>query len=419
MSKFKMWISQQPIQKKLIYSNIFGTIFALLPIIFVMLTYEYFSLRNTTLERVWVQAEIIGESSSAALAFHDNDAAKETLLALRGAKDLIEAHLILPDGTILESYYAKTAPKTNLSTLDLSSTPKENITGMRITIKKPIYLRSEFVGSLLLSTSLDIFYKRLIWYAIIIITITTVGFFFAWWIAIYISKAITEPLRTLTAAAQQVVKDSDYTMSLPSLKNNNDELGTLSNTFSEMMSQIQKRDLSLRQVAYYDQVTGIANRHYFEEHITQAIHNAEKYSTSCYLLMIDLDDFKIVNDTLGHNIGDELLRYVSKNIQNTMRQNDSIFRIGGDEFAIVVESKSEHESMDNIAQKIIKVVSTPVILNGHEVKVGASIGISSFPKFSKDVYSLMSTADSAMYVAKKRGKNNYKYYDTSLLSIDV
>jgi diguanylate cyclase (GGDEF)-like protein len=132
-------------------------------------------------------------------------------------------------------------------------------------------------------------------------------------------------------------------------------------------------------------------------------------------MMIDLDDFKIVNDTIGHHIGDLLLRHVSENLTHTMRQNDSIFRIGGDEFAVIVESTSDHESVGQIAQKIINAVSTPVVLEGHEVKVGASIGISCFPKFSSDVQTLMSTSDSAMYLAKGKGKNNYQIYNPPIV----
>jgi diguanylate cyclase len=127
-------------------------------------------------------------------------------------------------------------------------------------------------------------------------------------------------------------------------------------------------------------------------------------------MMIDLDDFKIVNDTLGHHIGDLLLRHISKSLNKTMRQNDNIFRIGGDEFAIMIESPSRKESVTLIAKKIIAAVSTPIILEGHEVRVGASIGISCFPHLAHDVHTLMTTADSAMYIAKKGGKNTFVVY---------
>ena len=415
MNRVKSWISKLSIQQKLIYSNMIGIAFAFLPIVFVMVTYEYFALRDSILEEVRVQADIVGESSSAALAFNDRESAHETLAALHGAHDLIEAHLVLPDGTILESYYGKERSHSQQKTINVVTIQTENIDSSRIIIKKPIYLRSEFVGSLVLSSSLHCFYTRLMWYALIILSTTAAGFLLARLVATRISKTITGPLSTLTAVTQRIMRDRDY--SIPLSVDTKDEVGSLSNAFGEMMSQIRERDLSLQQLAYYDRITDIPNRHYFEERIAQAVTNAERYGTTCYLLMIDLDDFKIVNDTLGHHIGDDLLRYVSETLKHTMRQNDSIFRIGGDEFAVIIESASNNESVSKIAQKIINAVSTPVILEGHTVKVGASIGISCYPKHSTNVRSLMSTADVAMYIAKGKGKNGYEVYDPKFSAI--
>ncbi|MGE4455687.1 MAG: diguanylate cyclase, partial [Arcobacteraceae bacterium] len=206
----------------------------------------------------------------------------------------------------------------------------------------------------------------------------------------------------------KIMKEKDYNTSIPI--SSEDEIGSLSSSFNEMMSQIRIRDLSLRNLAYYDRVTGIANRHFFEERIAQSVNNAGLYGSNCYLLMIDLDDFKIVNDTLGHYVGDLLLKNVSQKLSTILRRDDSIFRIGGDEFAVIVEHIENEEAIRQIAQKIIESISTPVELEGHTVRVGASIGISSFPLHATDVITLMSTADSAMYVAKGKGKNNFSIF---------
>ncbi|HEX5330077.1 diguanylate cyclase domain-containing protein, partial [Sulfuricurvum sp.] len=409
---FKKSLSDWSIQKKLIYSNVFGIAFAFVPVVVIMVTYEYFALRESVLEEIRVQAEITGESSAAAMAFRDTEAAHDTLSALRGAHDMREAHLILSDGTILESYYGDGKGmkfRKPTKKFQASKERKERLGLSSVTIEKPIFLRSEHVGSLILVSSLNSLYTRLEWFALIIMSATLFGFMLARMVAKRISKMITEPLMELIEATQKVTEENDY--STPISVESKDEVGNLSRAFGEMMTQIHNRDLTMQQLAYYDRVSGIPNRHFFEERIVQAISNAQRYGTSCYLLMIDLDDFKIVNDTIGHHVGDLLLRHVSESLTNTMRQNDSIFRIGGDEFAIIIESISDHESVAHIAQKIIKAVSTPVVLEGHEVKVGASIGISCFPKYSSDVQTLMSTADSAMYAAKGKGKNNYQTYN--------
>lgn len=416
MNGLKLWISKLSIQQKLIYSNLIGIAFAFIPVVVIMVTYEYISLRDAILKELRVQSDIIAESTSAAVAFQDHESAHETLFALHGSHDFLEAHLILPNGAVFESYYKEGhIPLTRQTSIDLSKLHAEQVKTSMIIIHKPIRLRTEEVGSLVMISSLDTFYNRLMWYVLFITMTSTVGFILARLVATRISKTITGPLSTLTAVTQRIMRDRDY--SIPLSIDTKDEVGSLSNAFGEMMSQIRKRDLSLQQLAYYDRITDIPNRHYFEERIAQAVTNAERYGTTCYLLMIDLDDFKIVNDTLGHHIGDELLRYVSETLKNTMRQNDTIFRIGGDEFAVIIESASDNESVSKIAQKIIDAVSTPVILEGHTVHVGASIGISYYPKHSSSVRSLMSTADVAMYIAKGKGKNGFEVYDPKFSAI--
>jgi len=404
---FKKRLIDWPIQKKLIYSNMIGIVFAFIPIVLILVIYEFYALRNAILDEVRVQADIVGESSAAAMAFRDEGSASETLSSLHGAQDLIEAHLILNDGTILKSFYVDSNHLSKMSeNLIPSKIRKESITMHEITIEKPIFLRSEFVGSLILKSSLNSLYTRMEWFALIVLITASIGYFLARLVATYISRTITDPLLGLISAAQRVTEEKDY--STPINVDSHDEVGNLSRAFGEMMSQIHKHDLSMQQLAYYDRVTGIANRHYFEERIEQTVGNALRYGKICYLMIIDLDDFKMVNDKLGHHIGDVLLRHISESITHTMRQNDSIFRIGGDEFAVIIESSSDHESVSRIAQKIIQSVSTPIIIEGYEVNVGASIGISCFPHNAHDVRSLINTADNAMYSAKRDGKNNIK-----------
>lgn len=406
------WLENQPIRKKLIYSSRIAIALALLPVVSIMVTYECLAIHNATLHEMRVKADIIRDSSAAAVAFADAEAAKETLAALQEAHDILEAYLILPDGTVLADYRQPNpsivfGPK--FSSDAAESTEKTTIN--TVTIRKPVILRSEKVGTLILIGSLEGFYNRLMWYIFFTLIATAIAFIMAKRAAAKISESITGPIAHLIAATERITTKRDY--STPLSTETQDEVGSLSRAFKEMMSQIHKRDLSLQQLAYYDRVSGIPNRHYFEERIAQSVDNAARYGTICYLLMIDLDDFKIVNDRLGHHVGDLLLRHVSESLTITMRQSDSIFRIGGDEFAVIIESISDHESLGRIAQKIIQAVSAPVMLEGHEVKIGASIGISCFPKFSTDMRTLMSTADAAMYVAKRGGKNNYQIYESS------
>ncbi len=405
MKQIKQWLNNLPIQKKLIVSNLFGSVLSYVPVILIMLTYEYFALRNHSLSQLHVESDMVVESVAAAMAFQDDTATQESLRTLHGADDILEAHLFLNDGTLFKSYYRN--QKQQLSQQEIHNTQTHSFS--HIIVRKTISLRSQKVGSLVIVASMEHFYTRLFWYALILVTATASGLYFATLIAVRIGKMITKPLTSLIHTTEKIMAEGTYTT--PVNTSSNDEVGSLSRAFSAMISQIHKRDKSLQQLAYYDRVTGIANRHYFEERITQAVENATRYGTSCFLLLIDLDDFKIVNDRYGHPMGDLLLRHVSETLRLTLRKSDAIFRIGGDEFAVIIDNECSKELISMIALKIIHAISQPVLLENSTIQVGASIGVSCFPKYSNDLKSLISSADIAMYRAKKEGKNRYALFD--------
>ncbi|MFA6685830.1 MAG: diguanylate cyclase, partial [Arcobacteraceae bacterium] len=297
MNLFFQWIGQKSVQQKLVISNLLILILVAIPITWIMLTYEYFALRSHLLNEIRVQATIAGESNAAALAFEDKTAAFETLSIFRDSPYLLEMHLILPNGSVFQSYFKDTHQIPIVKSFEVSKVAEEISTFLTITIKKPIYLRDEFVGSIIIVNTLDVFYSRLMLYMSIVISVSFLGVVFARWMISKTSKTITEPIVLLTKMTKKIMKEKDYNTSIPI--SSEDEIGSLSSSFNEMMSQIRIRDLSLRNLAYYDRVTGIANRHFFEERIAQSVNNAGLYGSNCYLLMIDLDDFKIVNDTLG------------------------------------------------------------------------------------------------------------------------
>jgi diguanylate cyclase (GGDEF)-like protein len=189
-----------------------------------------------------------------------------------------------------------------------------------------------------------------------------------------------------------------------------DEIGDLSRAFGGMITNLKERDDRLQELAFYDAVTGLPNRHFFQERIEQSVANALRYQQRCCLMFIDLDDFKIVNDTLGHHIGDELLHEVGRRLKGGLRDNDMVCRIGGDEFAVILENVKDLHTPAMLAEKIIVALSESATLQGHRVVVGASIGISACPDFASDTSSLLRTADTAMYVAKGRTKNTYHQY---------
>lgn len=176
------------------------------------------------------------------------------------------------------------------------------------------------------------------------------------------------------------------------------------------ISAQKKAELELRQLANYDHLTGLPNRSLLLERIKHGIEQARRAQHTIALFFIDLDRFKQVNDSLGHDYGDLLLQEVTARLNNTLRGDDTIARIGGDEFVVLVEHFKLHNDLSRIAQKIIDVIEVPVKLKGTTVSVGASIGIAMYPDDSQSQDELLRNADVAMYHAKQQGRNNFQFF---------
>jgi diguanylate cyclase (GGDEF)-like protein/PAS domain S-box-containing protein len=166
----------------------------------------------------------------------------------------------------------------------------------------------------------------------------------------------------------------------------------------------------LEYLAHYDTLTGLPNRMLFFDRFTQATAQARRYGHMMALLFLDLDRFKIINDTLGHDAGDEVLIEVANRLKHCLRKSDSVARMGGDEFTLILSKISTVEDTTVVANKIITSLSAPFILAGEEHTIGASIGGSIFPNDGDDSESLLKKADIAMYRAKEEGRNTFRLY---------
>lgn len=164
-------------------------------------------------------------------------------------------------------------------------------------------------------------------------------------------------------------------------------------------------------MAYHDSLTLLPNRANIENYLDKRIEVAIRKQTKIALLFIDLDNFKDVNDTLGHDVGDELLIEVATRLKLVLRKSDMLCRFGGDEFALVVDGFDNNNSITLICEKIIKYFHNPIQIKQHLLNVSLSIGVSIFPSDAKDISALFKCADIAMYKAKDAGKNTYRYYN--------
>ncbi len=174
-------------------------------------------------------------------------------------------------------------------------------------------------------------------------------------------------------------------------------------------NELKLQEDHLRYLADHDPLTGLTNRKYFAEQLHKSLLWAQNHNLFLGLLFIDLDGFKQINDTLGHEIGDRLLVSIAQRLSNTLRSSDTVCRLGGDEFTIILRTIPDVQVAANIAEKILARIADPIVLEECNIIVSASIGISIYPNDGQDAEILMRQADAAMYRAKRLGKNRYEF----------
>lgn len=170
----------------------------------------------------------------------------------------------------------------------------------------------------------------------------------------------------------------------------------------------------LRTLAENDSLTGLANRYYFDESLRTAIPRARRLNDQLALLFLDLDNFKIINDSLGHDAGDELLKEVARRLLHVVRNGDIVCRLGGDEFAILAHNFESQEPIVSLAERILEDLRRPIIIKKSEHYISASIGVATFPDAGNNAADMLKAADLAMYQAKHCGKNNYHFFSSAL-----
>lgn len=182
----------------------------------------------------------------------------------------------------------------------------------------------------------------------------------------------------------------------------------------KVQNDLRKQKLSLHYQATHDALTGLANRILFNDRLEQSIHKAKRNKTKSALLFIDLDHFKKINDSLGHTLGDDVLKIVARRLNETIRKEDSLARLGGDEFTVIAESLAQGQDATLLAKKILDDLSKVIIIDDKSFYISSSIGISVYPEDSDSSEDLIKYADAAMYKAKSEGRNNFQYYSSEM-----
>lgn len=329
----------------------------------VLIVAEFIILRASLFAELDVQMRIIGDNSGAALMFKDKVAAEEILETLQASPSIDNAVLATTDGVTIARY----------DRLGASSLPPERSHIQQQRHASLTYVEYQYtvevsgfpVGTLYMRANLRQLYIQLLWYvgttALVVLTITI---------------ASTMLLRRMRHAVRHAEERVGY-------------------------------------LAYYDTVTHLPNRHAFNEHFEVMLIEARERKQKLTLLFLDLDDFKVVNDTLGHHTGDLLLKAVAEKLSVSVRQGDAVYRVGGDEFAMVLPNV-DREDAEIVAEKFIRTLGRPMSIEGHTLYVSTSVGISMFPQDGSDATTLLRNADAAMYSAKERGKNTYQHFSEEM-----
>lgn len=228
---------------------------------------------------------------------------------------------------------------------------------------------------------------------------------------LFFDRNILKPIAKTTRALLLQSKGKSQELEIHSKAS---ETRDLIEAFNQMSEQIKQRESRLDHMAHHDALTNLPNRLLFNEGLEHAIQLTERSGKSLALMLLDLDRFKMINDTLGHLFGDKLLQQTAIRLKKAMRSEDTIARLGGDEFAIIVENISRASEVDALARKLIQLFNEPFYIDDQEIHVSTSIGIALAPLNTTNLTSLIRYADIAMYQSKSQGRNQFTWFNKDL-----
>jgi diguanylate cyclase (GGDEF)-like protein len=225
----------------------------------------------------------------------------------------------------------------------------------------------------------------------------------------------TNAIRQLTNAMGEVTSQRRFTSRVSA--GGTDEIAHLSLEFNKMLEELQageaartEAESKLRHLALTDELTGLPNRRLFADRLLQLLAGAERSNGIVALVYIDLDGFKLVNDSLGHSIGDVLLGQVAERLRSRIRKQDTLARLGGDEFVVALTQLNKGQDAELVGNSLLQILATPFTIRSHEISITASLGVSIYPDNSREADELLQQADSAMYAAKRSGKSRVLFF---------
>jgi len=383
-------------------------------------------LEQSAVDKAQTQASLIAASIESAIIFNDRDAAKNTLQFLKNDYSVEFACIILP-GKIIFAEYSRDShiekPKFDINT-------PVKFDDLHLDIHQEINVPGSEPGYILMRSGLGKLNQQREYYVTILISVLLLSVGIAFILSLYLRKIITSPLEEMAKHANDFCNSTNYENRLDIKQGG--EFATLAKGFNQLLDVVQEREKELEyhgtqlqkivderteqlyQKAHFDSLTGLANRSLLHERLEHAIKTAERNDSNLAILFLDLDRFKVINDSLGHTVGDQLLKAVSERLKKLARSIDTFSRLGGDEFVLLIDNIKSPDDPARIAQRVIDSFSKPFQLDQQLLHVSASVGISIYPADGTKTEQLLKNADISMYHSKQKGPGNYCFYNQDM-----
>ncbi|SEA57524.1 diguanylate cyclase (GGDEF) domain-containing protein [Desulfuromusa kysingii] len=387
----------------------------------VVIAMQRVSLRNELLQDGQMLARNISDNCVAALSHHDPQAAALVLEPLTATHRVIGARLFDQKQTVVAQYdrHREEDPEIDEPTVEPSLPRGYDFFQNYLDILQPVVSDGQVLGQLLLRVDMaqinDVLTRYLWVGGIVFIVYSCLAFL----MASGLQRLVSNPINALLVSMQTISREKDYTLRVE--KNSHDELGRLFDGFNAMLAEIEVRDQELREseanlkyLVNHDSLTKVANRSLFHDRLDHALARAKRIKSRLAILFIDLDRFKNINDSLGHDIGDLVLCVVADRLGRLVRDADTLARNGGDEFVIILDQVKKTNDVSRYVQKLSRELAKTIEVSGQNLHVSASIGVSLYPENGEEAGTLMKAADVAMYKSKNNGGDSYQFYSAEM-----
>lgn len=388
--------------------------------------------RDNLVSTMTSKVSMLSASSSSALLFDDSGAATDLLASLSESPNTRFAQLF---DAQQQSFAAYIRPGATIDVTPAAMNQGSQFLNNTLYLYQTIEMDGETLGHILLSVDTNELKNQQTRYARIVLVIFAFSLLFAYGLNWRLQSVMFAPINKLAELVSYVAQKRKYHRRIDFTQD--DEIGSLVKGVNSMLDTIEEHEKQLQensdrleslvalrteqlfQRANYDALTQLPNRHLLIDRLSHGIDNADREKSGMALMFLDLDRFKVINDSLGHSIGDQLLSQVARKLVSLVSKADSVCRWGGDEFVILVEHLEQTDDVENLAIRIINTLSQPMDVSGHLLHISTSIGIARYPYDGSDSMTLLKHADISMYRAKDQGPGKYCFFNSTMLDDSV